>query len=347
MKAAVYPGSGKPLVIETLPDPEPGRRDLVIRVHRCGVCGTDLHMTEGHAFQYPAGCVPGHEYAGEVVAVGADVNDWKAGDLLTALPSTGCGHCEACAHGNLVLCRNAPGVMGGFAEYLRVPAEVAVKLPAILSLADGALVEPMAVGLYGVRQARLGPGSKVLVLGAGSVALCVVWWARRLGAARIVVASRSARRAEMALAMGADAFVTSGEAEDQAVVAALGGGPDLVFECVGSPGLLGAAIRHACTLGTVVSMGFCTKPDPIIPAMAGYKGVSLLFPVGYTLADFHQVADLMDKGHVDPKLMITSVIGLGELPAALAALRGPNTETKVHIAPSGGAGLGQDLWLQP
>ncbi len=331
MKAAIYPGAGQPMVVGQLPDPVPGPDEVLIRVHRCGICGTDLHMTEGHAFQFPAGTVPGHEYAGEVIALGKNVAGWRVGDRLTALPSTGCGHCAACARGNLVLCSNAPGVMGGFADYMRVPAAVAIRLPATLSLADGALIEPLAVARYGLRQSDIGPSSRVLILGGGSVALCAIWWARRMGAARIAAASRSRHRADMALAMGADAFVPFGEGEEQHVADHLGGAPDIVIECVGLPDFLGRAIRHVGQFGQVISLGFCTAPDAIVPAIAARKAVTMRFPVGYTLSDFEHVAREMDKGHADPKMLISSEIGLPELPAMFDALRGPNRETKVHV----------------
>ncbi len=333
MKAAVYPGAGQPLVLEDLPDPEPGPEDVVVKVHRCGICGTDLHMTEGHQWQFAPGTVPGHEYAGEVVAVGAKVTGIRTGDLITALPSTGCGQCEACHRGNLALCHNAPGVMGGFAELMRIPAGVAVKLPATLSVADGALIEPLAVGLYATRMSHIQPGDRVLVLGAGSVALCAIYWARRLGAGRIVAMSRSVRRRHMALDMGAQAYVQYGENEIGEVLEALGGQPDIVFECVGKPGFVTKGIQHVRDFGRVVSLGFCTAPDSFVPAVAGFKGVSLQFPVGYSLKDFRYVADVMDAGHVDPKVLISSVVTLDELPAAFEALRAPNDETKVQIAP--------------
>ena len=333
MKAAVYRAAGKPLVLETLPDPQAGRGDILIKVHRCGICGTDLHMTEGHQWQFPLGTVPGHEYAGEVVDVGSGVSGFKKGDLVTALPSTGCGRCEACYRGNLALCHNAPGVMGGFAELMRIPASVAVPLPRTLSAADGALIEPLAVGLYGARLSGIRPGARVLVLGAGSVALCTIYWAKRLGAGRIVAMSRSAHRSAMALRMGANAFVGFGENENDEVIEALGGEPDIVFECVGSPGFVMKGIQHVRNFGQVISMGFCTAPDHLVPAAAGFKGVSLQFPVGYSLQDFRHVADVMDAGHVDPKVLISSVITLDELPAVMEQLRGPNNETKVQVKP--------------
>lgn len=332
MKAAVFHGAGKPLALETMDDPKPGADDLIIKVQRCGICGTDLHMTAGHSWSFPIGCVPGHEYTGEVVEVGAQVQGYKIGDRITALPSTGCGHCEACAQGNFALCHHSPGVMGGYAEYLRVPSSVAVKLPSTFSAADGALVEPFAVGLYAVRLAAIRPGDRILVQGAGSVALATIFWAKRLGAGKIVAVSRSARRAAMAIEMGADKFIQSSKDEVKDVIEALGGSPDIVFECVGAPGLLPLAIQHARVLGQVVSLGFCTSPDAIIPAVAGYKGIRLSFPVGYSLRDFQYVADTMLAGHVDPKILISSVITLDALPAVFESLRGPNNETKVHVS---------------
>ncbi|WP_317929626.1 zinc-dependent alcohol dehydrogenase [Halioxenophilus sp. WMMB6] len=338
MRAAVYPGQGQTITIQNLPDPTPGATDLIIRVHRCGICGTDLHLTSGHHFDFPANSVLGHEYAGEVVAVGSAVTNFKIGDLITALPSTGCGqvNCPACREGNLTLCRAAPGVVGGFAELLRVPAAVAVKLPNTLSQADGALIEPMAVGLYGIQQSGMQVGDRVVVLGAGTVALCAIYWAKRLGAGRIVAVSRSPRRAELVGQMGGDGFVCSGEHEAERIAQALGGPADIVLECVGAEGFLAHGLALVRPLGKLVSLGFCTAPDSFIPAIAGMKGVSLLFPVGYTLRDFEHVARTMDNGHVDPKLLISKVVGLDDLPATFALLRRPHRETKVQVAPNPG-----------
>jgi threonine dehydrogenase-like Zn-dependent dehydrogenase len=336
MKAAVYPGDGAPLDIRDLPDPEPGPDELIIAVERCGICGTDLHMTQGHAFQFPAGSVPGHEYAGTVVAKGRNVTGWSIGDRLTAVPSTGCGQCAACSRGNWTLCRNAPGQMGGFAEFARVAAMTAVRLPDALSAADGALIEPLAVGRYGVRQAGPLNGRRVLVLGAGAVALCAIWWARQLGAGQIVATSRASRRGDMALAMGADAFIEDAADAQANISAAFTGEAEVVLECIGSPGQLGRAIGLAGPFAQIVSMGFCTVPDALVPALAAFRGVTLSFPVGYTRHDFEASVDAMEQGQTNPRLLVTDTVPLSTLSATLDRLRGDHGETKVQVAPGMG-----------
>ena len=212
-----------------------------------------------------------------------------------------------------------------------MPAGLAIKLPSTLSMADGALIEPLAISLYGVKLARIDPGDRVLVLGGGTVALYAIYWARRLGAGRIVAISRSDRRRDLALQMGANNFITGGDNEMGDVKEALGGAPKLVFECVGAKGILSKAIRHVAQFGRIVSLGFCTAPDAVVPAMASYKCASIQFAVGYSMREFIYIADQMDKGHTGPKAIITRDIALVELPAMIEQLRSPNVETKVHV----------------
>ena len=333
MKAAVFQGAGKgrALAIETLDDPEPRPGDVIVKVQRCGICGTDLHMTSGHGWDFPTGAVIGHEYAGEVVAVGTAVERFREGDRVSGMAQAGCGQCEACFRGLPLLCVKADGGMGGFGEYLRLAEGAAVRLPQTLSIADGALVEPLAVGLHGVRMADMQMGARVLVLGAGSVGLAAIFWARRLGAGRVVAASRSMTREAMALEMGADAFVQTGEGEIERVIEALGGQPEIVLECAGAVGLLGQAISHVKTFGQVLSLGFCTSPDPVIPGLAAFRQVRISFPLAYSPGEFRHVADMMLAGKIDPKAMITSTIALDDLPETFEALRGPNDQTKVHV----------------
>jgi threonine dehydrogenase-like Zn-dependent dehydrogenase len=333
MKAAIYPGKGQPITIETIADPKPAPGEVLIKIDRCGICGTDLAMTKGGAWDFGAGVQFGHEYAGEIIEVGPGVSSFRSGERIAVLPSVACGQCESCrTHGNNVLCRTRAGSASkGFAELACIPVGVATRLPAVLSMADGALIEPLAISLYGVKLARLQPGDRVLVLGGGTVALNAIYWARRLGAGRIVAMSRSARRQDLALQMGADAFVAFGANEIGEVQELLGGAPQFVFECVGAEGMLPKAVAHAAQFGKIVSLGFCTAPDPVIPAMASFKCVAMQFSVGYSMKEFLYIAEQMDKGHCDPKAIITNDIQLAGLPAMFEVLRGSNNETKVHV----------------
>jgi L-iditol 2-dehydrogenase len=339
MKAAIYPGKGQPITIQTIVDPVPAPGEVLIKVDRCGICGTDLAMTKGGVWDFGTGVQFGHEYAGEIIGLGQGVSNFRKGERIAVLPSVACGQCEDCrSHGNNVLCRTRAGSAShGFAELARVPVSVATRLPATLSMADGALIEPLAISLYGVKLAHVQPGDRVLVLGGGTVALYAIYWARRLGAGRIVAMSRSARRKDLALQMGANAFVAYGANEIGEVKEVLGGAPQFVFECVGAEGMLSKAVAHAAPFGKIVSLGFCTAPDPIIPAVASYKCAALQFSVGYSMKEFLYIADQMDKGHCDPKAIITNDIPLAELPAMFDVLRGTNNETKVHVRCSNGS----------
>lgn len=334
MRVAVFKGAGTALAIEQRPDPDPGVGEAVIRVGRCGICGSDIHMTSGHALDYPAGTVLGHEYAGEVVALGPEAEGLRIGDRVTAMPAAGCGRCTACLSGYPLGCAQMAGMIGGFGEYMRISAAAAVKLPVTLSLADGALVEPLAVGLGGVQLAAMRPGARVLVLGAGSVGLAAIFWARQLGAGRIVAVSPSLRRRTLAQAMGADAFEPLGEGASERINAALGGPPELVLECAGAIGMMQASVELAGVGATIVSLGFCGQPDPIVPSLATWKQVNLRFSFAYRLTDFQYCADVLDRGHVEPRSMITETIGLHALPQMFEDIRANAFQTKVHVDPS-------------
>lgn len=333
MKAAVFKGPGSPLVVETLPDPEPGEGQAVIRVERCGVCGTDLHMTSGRGMDAPLNSVIGHEYCGKVVATGKGVEALKVGQRVTAMPVQGCGRCSPCLAGYPMACAQMQGQVGGFGEYMAIAAPSAIVLPDSLSAADGALVEPMAVGLRGVRLAQMQPGARVAVLGAGSIGLAAIYWARRLGAGRIVAISRSARRADLAMQMGASGFEALGEDEIARIAAALGGMPDIVLECTGAVGMTQKAIELVGSGAMVVSLGFCTSPDPILPSLATWKQVTMRFSFAYDLREFQHCADVMAIGHVEPRLMISRTVGLASFPALFEELRTGANETKVHVDP--------------
>ena len=327
MRAIYFEKPGDPLRVASMPDPEPGEGEMVIAVRRCGICGSDVHGL------YPEQCVLGHEYAGEIVAIGKGVEGYRIGDPIAAMPGAGCGRCATCIRGAFLLCElGMKTYIGGLADFVRVSASTAIHLPQSLSMSDGALVEPMAVGLHAVTLAKIHTGARVQIVGAGPIGLSVAYWARRLGAGRIVTMSRSRRRADMALTMGADSFVTSGPDEVEDVRKALGGPPQFVFETIGVVGGLQQSIDHVAMCGTVVSVGLCLQPDPVSAMISTFKQVTVQFSFAYTLGEFEYCANTLDKGHVDPKRMISDTIALEAVPEMLERMRAGNANTlKVQV----------------
>ena len=331
MRAAMFVGSGKPLEITTVDDPTPGPGEAVIATRRCGICGSDIHLTSGHGQGFSSGTLIGHEYTGQVVAVGRGVERLKIGDSVSAMPVAGCGRCRTCARGNVILCREKRSYVGGCADFTKIAEASAVVLPSRITPADGALVEPLAVGLHGVRRVSYPVGARILVIGAGAAGLATIFWAAKLGVGRIVVTSRSSHREMLALKFGASAFVESGPTAGEEIEEALGGPPDVVFECVGLPGLLDQAIERAAIGGAVVCMGFCTVPDAIVPATGLFKEVSVHFSMGYTLAEFQQAANCFDAGRIEPRVMVERTVTLEELPEAFEEQRAGSAAAKLHV----------------
>ena len=334
MKAAVFKAIGKPLVIEDVSEPVPAQDEVLVRVARCGICGSDLHMTEDPVFGVESETVLGHEYAGEVVETGAEVTSLQAGDLVTVSPLRGCGRCPACLAGRPAWCDSMRLQSGGYAEFSTVTERQCVKLPAAMNLEDGALAEPLAVALHGVMQAALQPGARVLVLGAGPIGLGTAFWARRFGAGGVVVCDLDRWQEERALGMGATAFLTRTEDLQTQVVEHLGAAPDIVFECVGRPGVIAQAIEHVRIRGTVVVLGLCTLPDTFVPFTAVAKEIRLQMSAFFDFSEFCTSVDVLEADAAQPHALITDVVSLGETPQAFERLRRRTTQCKVLINPS-------------
>lgn len=333
MRAAVFHALKQPLTIETLPDPSPGEGEVVIEVCRCGICGSDLHLTEDAIFGVPGGTVLGHEYAGRIAAVGRGAEGVKVGDHVAVMPLHSCGKCAHCLAGDPAACSILRVDGGGYGEYAVAKPHQCVSLPKTVSLADGALVEPMAVGLHGVRLAQSAPGARVLVIGAGPIGLATIYWARRLGAGRIAATAGSMRRAQLAQTMGADVFLDPAHAAPEDVARALGGPPDVVYECVGAPGLIGRSIEHVRLRGTIIVLGLCTKVESFIPFTMVAKEVRLQAAAFYDRRDFEICADALDKDAATPRAMVTDMVSLEDMPPVFEALRQRTTQCKVLVDP--------------
>jgi (R,R)-butanediol dehydrogenase/meso-butanediol dehydrogenase/diacetyl reductase len=292
-------------------------------------------MTSAPDMSFPVGIGLGHEYAGEIVEIGKDVEGFVPGDRVAVLPMRGCGKCAYCLRGEYPRCDNWNMMMGGFAEYATADAHNLVKLPADLSMVDGALVEPLAGSLNAASLAGITRGARVLIMGAGSMGLGATFWSKRLGAGKVVVTARSNKAEAIALNMGANMFLAGVAPADLPAEAAeaLGGTPDIVFECIGAPGMIATAVETVDRRGTVLVVGMCTKQDPWIPAVAMFKQVRIQFSSAYVMKDFHHAVDTMAAGAIEPRTMLTQTIGLGELPDVFEGLRHPNHQCKVMVDP--------------
>jgi (R,R)-butanediol dehydrogenase/meso-butanediol dehydrogenase/diacetyl reductase len=334
MKAAVFQALHQPLVIEDVSEPEPAADEVLIQVGRCGICGSDLHMTEEPLFGTQAGAILGHEFAGEIVACGREVEDFRVGDRVAAAPLRGCGQCATCGRGEPAWCAKMMLQGGGYGEFTTATARQCLKLPSTTSLEDGALVEPLAVALHGVMMAQMKPSARVLVMGAGPIGLGCAFWAKRLGAARVAVSDVSTLQRELAFTLGATHFVTVEEDRFARVAEALGGPPDVVFECVGRPGILAEALEHVAIHGSIVMLGLCTAQDSFVPFRAVTKEVKFVTSAFFTVREYQAALDALDGGHAPPHAMITDRVALAEMPVAFESLKRRTTQCKVMVEPN-------------
>lgn len=340
MRAAVFDGVGKPLVIKDVEKPETRPGDLLIKVDYCGICGSDLHCTQPGDLVVPEGQILGHEYTGEIVEVGADAStDWKVGERVTAVPVNACEDCgRQCKEGMGIHCPNniitGFGIPGAYAEYIRVDAGNALRLPENVGMREGATAEPLAVGHHVIDKADMRPGSNVLIIGAGPIGLACATFSKLSGARHVVVSEYAEPRRERAIAMGATAAIDPAHVDVAEAFAEMAGGPpDLVIECVGVPGMIGQCVELVKHQGKVMVCGVCTQAESFVPLTALAKEVCLQWVLGYEKRDFEVVLDFLAAGRIDPQPLITHEIGFDDLSATFEKLRKPTDECKILLRP--------------
>jgi (R,R)-butanediol dehydrogenase / meso-butanediol dehydrogenase / diacetyl reductase len=333
MRAAVMQGLHKPLTLETIPDPTPSAGELVVKVGRCGICGSDLHMTEDATYGKGAGDILGHEFAGEVVALGKGTEGMALGDLVSVIPLQSCGTCTSCKSGDIAWCEHFGLQGGGYAEYAITKPNQCVKLPKSASLADGAIIEPLAVALHGVNMSGLKPDDKILILGGGPIGLAVAFWARRKGALDIVVQDITDYQKHRALQMGADSFSVDPVDPVGSAERMLGSKADIVFECVGIPGLIAQAVQQVRNRGTILLLGLCTRPDTFNSFAMLSKEVRLVTSAFFTRREYEEALDALDAGAAEPRLLVSDTISLEHTPARFEALRTRTHDCKILIQP--------------
>ncbi len=335
MKAAVFKKRDEMAVID-VPSPTAGAGEVVLKVHDCGICGSDLHAVQ-YGIGMPANTVMGHEFCGEIHALGPGVSGYQLGDRVTSLPYFACGQCAWCKRDDAMHCSELRSLglgqlPGAYAEFVACSAASLLKLPANVSSRAGALVEPLSVGLHGVNHSRIESGMGVVVMGAGPIGLSTLIWAKAKGASAVVVSELAPGRTELAMKLGADAVVNpTHDDPSEAVKTITGRPPEIVFECIGVKSTLGAAIGMVGRHGQVVVIGVCMEADSIYPLTCVMKEVQINFALAYTRGEFQETIDALSKGIIDPTPMITDVINVDQVPEMFTALKRPGTRAKVMV----------------
>ena len=306
-----------------------------MRVGACGMCGTDIHIAEGEFPPTPYPIVPGHEFAGEIVAVGERVDGLSVGTEVAVDPSLFCGHCDFCRIQRGNLCRNwgaiGDTVDGAFAELVKAPARNAYELPPGISMRAGALVEPLACAVHGVRRLALEPGDSVLVTGAGTMGLLLLQLLHGSGAASVTVVDRNQRRLELARSLGASAVETD--------VRALSGDHPDGFDCVVDATGVAAVIQQGLDAvrrgGKLMVFGVAPQEARVeISPFRIYNDEITLVGSMAVLYTFVQAIELLRAGAVQTEPLLTHTFALEDFGDALKAMRA-GEGLKVQVLPNG------------
>ena len=330
MRAVIWEEPGKLTVTET-PDPAPRHGELVIQVGACGICGTDVHIADGEFPPTPYPIIPGHEFAGRVVARGAGVPaGWRDGERVAVDPSLFCGYCPACRSGRGNLCANwnAIGntVNGAFAEYVAVPAANAYRIPDSVDDAQAALIEPLSCAVHGLR--RIGPaiGEDILLTGAGTMGLLLLQLLNRAGARSVNVVDRKAARLQAAKTLGAASAAEDVAALDRRMFG-------VAVDATGAPAAIEACFRSLDRGGRLLIFGV-TNGDAMVslsPFRIYNDEITVLGSMA-VLNSFGAAADLMAAGVIDTAPLLGPPFGLAEFPDALASVRA-GEGIKIQVVP--------------
>jgi L-iditol 2-dehydrogenase len=332
MRAAVLTRPGE-VVLEERATPSPGPREVLVEITSVGVCGSDVHYYEHgrigpHIVREPL--ILGHESAGRVAAVGADVTKHTTGDRVTLEPGVPCGRCSECRAGRYNLCPDVvffatPPVDGTFAEYVVIHEDFAFALPDSLSDDVGALMEPLSVGIWACRKAGVTAGDRVLVTGAGPIGLLAMQVALAFGATQVEVADVNEARLALAARTGATRTLISGRDEPATA--------DALIECSGHPAALSAGIAALRPAGTAVLVGM-GPGDPGEVPLSLIQGRELWLTGTFRYANTYPTAiALAASGRVDLEAIITGHYGLEGAEDALKIGREDPASVKVMVHP--------------
>ena len=311
MKQAVMTAPGK-ISFADVPTPAVKSDEVLVRMIRIGICGSDIHVFHGkHPYtSYPV--VQGHEVSGVLEKVGAEVTEYKKGDHVTIQPQLVCGTCYACMHGAYHICDNLKVMgfqtTGAASEYFAVKAAKLVRLPLGMSMDYGAMVEPTSVAVHALSRSGSVEGKSVLVLGGGPIGNLVAQSARGLGARKVMITDVSNYRLGIARQCGLELCANPNETDLSAAVARTFGSdrPDLILECVGINQTTEQAIQNARKGTDIIIVGVFGQKATVDLGLVQDRELRIIGTLMYQEGDYRKAVDLITTGKVNLSPLITN-----------------------------------------
>lgn len=345
MQAAVFHGP-RDIRLTHIPDPVPQAGEVLIKVQCAGICGSDLNRFHYGSHPWPPGFIMGHEFCGDIAALGPEVSDWQVGQSVVIEPTLCCGTCFYCQHGHHNRCVDfvrrgitGSGTNGGFAEYVCVPAYQPHVRPAVLTPTLAALAEPMAVSVHGWRLAGVDHPESVVIVGIGNIGLLAIRVAKALGAAEIIAIGKYAPRQELARLYGASVVLAPDDPKlhDMILEHTHGLGAELVLEAAGTPSSLRTAVEVARKGGKIVVLGVFHEEVALDYRMILLTEKQIIGSLIYQRQDFAEAITILAAGGIDTARHITGDIPLRDIVARgfLPLSEQKAAHIKIHVWPQG------------
>ena len=341
MKALRYLGPGQ-LAVQEVPAPIISENEVLVKVSACGICGSDVHGYLGLTGRRTAPMTMGHEFSGQVVELGSHAKKFKNGDKVIVQPLSFCGECVNCRRGNTNMCLNGKlfGVMavdGAMAELIAVPEKLLFRLPERCSYEVGALAEPFAVAYGAVKKAGSLKDKKILIVGAGTIGLCILQLVELQGPKLVIVSDLSDARLKVAQELAADKTINPGKENYLEEVTRLTGGSmvDVSIEAVGIAATVNQAIKSLKKMGVCLWVGNSAKEIEVNMQEIVTRALKIVGTYIYTHREFGEVIDIMGTGRLRSERLISKVVSLQAAPDAFRALHEqPDSFIKILVDPS-------------
>ncbi|MBP1994075.1 zinc-dependent alcohol dehydrogenase family protein [Paenibacillus eucommiae] len=333
MKALVIEGPNQ-AVIKEVPYPKPGPGEITVKVEHIGICGTDIHIFRGE-YVSPFPIIPGHEFSGTVFEIGEGVTAWEIGERVSAEPNISCNACRFCLTQRPNMCENwnAVGVTlnGAMAEFVVVPARLAVKLPDSMDFETAAFIEPMACVVHGLNRLQIKIGDRVLLFGAGAMGQQLIQSIARSGASELVVVDISKAKLDVAMKYGATKAVESRNLDAELGDCKGSNGFDIVIDATGIPKIIEQALDYMGQTAKYLQFGVTAMHDQIqIEPFKLFKNDWTIMGSMATNNTFLPAFQWLNEKRVEVKPLISKTISLEEAVDFFVQPRDPE-DLKVQI----------------